>query len=229
MSIERDESPVTVDESVSRAYRDLAGERVPEHLDRAVLGKAARAARPGYARSRAWTRPLAWAATVALSVAIVLEVTREPALEVPARWEVPASLDEVQAPAPRDGTGPAARGAAAEGRSVDLIPDTREKSTPVQKTSTPVVVESMAVEEKREADEEASAPALQRAFAPQSAAVAIDAESAVSAPAECPPEATQQPSSWLECIERLERAGNVDEATEERRRLHDAFPGFELP
>jgi hypothetical protein len=228
MSIERDEPPVTVDESVSRAYRGIADERVPDHLDRAVLGKAARAARPGYARSRAWTRPLAWAATVALSVAIVLELTRQPALEEPARWEAPASLDEVQSPAPPDASVPAERGATGDGRSMHLIPEAREKPTRAQKTATPVV-ESVAVEEKREADEPAAAPALQRALAPQSAAASIEAEFAVGDPGECPPEATQQPSSWLECIERLERAGHVDEAAEQRRRLHDAFPGFELP
>ena len=34
------------DALVSRRYRELAQERTPEHLDRAVLGAAAKAARP---------------------------------------------------------------------------------------------------------------------------------------------------------------------------------------
>lgn len=264
MSNERDESPMTVDESLARAYRDVADERVPEHLDRAVLDRATRAARPGYARSRAWTRPLAWAATIALSVAIVLELTRGPALDEPASWEAPASLDETRSLVPSDASRPAESASSAEGRSIDLIPDPREKSSPALKTSTPVIVESMAVEAKQEADEPASpearsdfaddrksaggapaaelqrrasqameesagAPAPLGALDPEPAAVAIDADTAVSDPAQCLPEATQQPSTWLECIERLERAGLVDEAAEERRRLRDAFPGFELP
>ena len=51
------------DDRVIRAYRELATERAPDHLDRAVLGKARAAARPRYSRLRSWTRPLAWAAT----------------------------------------------------------------------------------------------------------------------------------------------------------------------
>jgi hypothetical protein len=66
---------------VSRTYREAAHNGAPEHLDRAVLRKAASAARPRYARIRAWTRPTAWAATVVLSVALVLEVTKIPAPE----------------------------------------------------------------------------------------------------------------------------------------------------
>lgn len=231
MSNERDESPVTTDESVSRAYREIADERAPKHLDRAVLGRAARAARPGYARSRAWTRPLAWAATIVLSVAIVLELSRVPVPEEATSWQTPAALDEAEALAPRDRARQYSDDASAGGRSVDLIQDAREKSGPMQKTSAPVVIESVAVEEKLEAHEPALAgdQPPQRGLAPQPAAVAIGTETAISDPRRCPAEATRQPSTWLECIERLERAGLVDEAAEERERLHDAFPGFELP
>jgi hypothetical protein len=67
------------DALVSRTYHESAAEGAPDHLDRAVLQEAARAARPRYARFRTWTRPLAWAATIILSVALVLEVTKVPA------------------------------------------------------------------------------------------------------------------------------------------------------
>ena len=231
MSNERDESPVRTDESVARAYRNLAEERTPEHLDRAVLGRAARAVRPGYARSRAWTRPLAWAATIALSVAIVLELTRTPAPEEIASWQAPTALDEAEAVTPANGARRDAGGTSAEGRSVDLIQDARDKSRPVQKTAVPRVLESLADDEERAA--EIPVPtgdqAALHALAPEPGAAANGAETVVSDPGRCPAEATQQPSTWLECIRRLEKAGLVDEAAEERELLRNAFPGFELP
>jgi hypothetical protein len=69
------------DERVTQAYRELATERAPDHLDQAVLAKARAAARPQYSRLRSWTRPLAWAATVMLSVAVVLQIDQTPGPE----------------------------------------------------------------------------------------------------------------------------------------------------
>jgi len=78
------------DALVSARYRELARERAPEHLDRAVLKEAARAARPRYSKLRSWTRPLAWAATVVLSVVLVLEISQLPAPDE-AVFDVPTS------------------------------------------------------------------------------------------------------------------------------------------
>lgn len=78
MTEERNQSDARADALVSQAYRDLADERAPEHLDRTILRGAAKEARPRYSRFIAWTRPMAWAATVMLSVALVLEVTNTP-------------------------------------------------------------------------------------------------------------------------------------------------------
>ena len=70
------------DDSVSAAYRDLASERTPEHLDRKVLAMAAKNTKgPSYSRWISWARPLAWAATVTLCLAITLELVREPAMQ----------------------------------------------------------------------------------------------------------------------------------------------------
>ena len=66
------------EQRLSGTYRELATERTPKHLDRAVLAEAASAAKPRYSRLTKWTRPVAWAATVLLSVALVLEITRTP-------------------------------------------------------------------------------------------------------------------------------------------------------
>jgi hypothetical protein len=65
------------DENVSAAYREVANEIAPPHLNEKILRMAANSAKPPlYARSQLWTRPLAWAATIAMCLAITLEVTR---------------------------------------------------------------------------------------------------------------------------------------------------------
>lgn len=66
------------DPRVSDAYRALADERAPDHLDEAVMRMAAKANRTPYAAARAWMRPAAWAAIIGLSLAIVLELTLLP-------------------------------------------------------------------------------------------------------------------------------------------------------
>ena len=66
------------DPRVSDAYRALADERTPDHLDEAVMRMAAKANRTPYAAARAWMRPAAWAAIIGLSLAIVLELTLLP-------------------------------------------------------------------------------------------------------------------------------------------------------
>lgn len=65
------------DQLVADTYKELAGERAPDHLNERVLRLAADG-RTRHAFTRAWVRPVAWAATVGLSLAIVLEVTRLP-------------------------------------------------------------------------------------------------------------------------------------------------------
>lgn len=73
MSNERNESGN--DARVTDAYRQLANERTPPHLDDKVLRMAAREGRTRYSLLRAWMRPAAWAATIGLSLAIMLELT----------------------------------------------------------------------------------------------------------------------------------------------------------
>lgn len=70
----------TQDTQVSDAYRALAQERVPDHLNERVLRMAAKN-RTEYARARSWMRPAAWAATIGLSLAIVLELTQLPSMD----------------------------------------------------------------------------------------------------------------------------------------------------
>ncbi len=84
MSSEREKNAVNA--LVTETYRDLASEKTPEHLNRAVLKKAVlkqtsskmRAAKEPL--SARWMRPLTWAATIGLSLAIVLEVSKLPSI-----------------------------------------------------------------------------------------------------------------------------------------------------
>jgi len=239
------DKPVEIDETVSRAYRELAEENVPERLNRTILGRARKAVRPRYASSRAWTRPLAWAATVVLSVAVVLQMTHVPTpdgstydLRVPepgqdagatdVRLQTPADVQEKELPT----TLPAAEAGNYAPRSPQkgaLRQNTAAKSEPVF------------MEQTNEADEEQAVPAA--TIAPPAGADEIagtryddSAEPARmqglalgSSVAACPEDATQDPSTWLECIRELEAAGLSDEASEQRRLLRETFPDFELP
>ena len=65
----------TDDPRVSAAYRELADERSPEHLDHIILNAARGAARPRWNKAIAWLRPAAWVATIGVCLAIVLEIS----------------------------------------------------------------------------------------------------------------------------------------------------------
>lgn len=69
------------DQLVTDAYKAMASERAPDHLNRRVLRLAVREGRTRYSRARAWLRPMAWAATIGLSFAFVLELSRLPSIE----------------------------------------------------------------------------------------------------------------------------------------------------
>jgi len=223
------------DTRVSDAYREAAAEKAPEHLNQAILAQAARAARPRYARSRAWTRPLAWAATIVLSVAIVLELTQDAVLDGPPadvatpagaadaaaeskfeRQDRPAEALE-EAPAALPNTVPMR----VEQVQTEIVPTGRlreSRGAPAQITADDFELHDKdllkSAEEAaalRQDDARAAAPAMLRSTA---------------APA-CPEEVMQRPESWLECIERLEQEGRVDEAGRQRQLLAEAFPDFE--
>jgi len=213
------ETAVDVDETVSRAYREIADERVPEHVNEAILAQSRKAARPRYARSRAWTRPLAWAATVALSVAVVHEVMQVPAPDG-ASFKVSApKAKRVEADAGAQQDAPLV--APEEERPAAFAPDRAssfaeqlpEKSDLMRKTaakSEPVF------EERKRYDDRNEVTRMQ--------GLAVG-----SSIAHCPEDVMQDPSTWLECIEELEAAGHNDEASEQRRLLRETFPDFELP
>lgn len=137
MTTERDTPQATAetDALVTQTYRDVADERAPDHLDRAVLKEAASAARPSYSRLRSWTRPMAWAATVMLSVALVLEVSKVPG---PQSVNFDGATPEFEVERPALGTPEeldATDDAPAEPVEVEMIDSDAFEETPAPATS----------------------------------------------------------------------------------------------
>jgi hypothetical protein len=84
------------DPELSGLYRDLATERAPEKLNRAVLKEAAVAAASRSNRTSAWFRPLAFVATIGLSLAVVMQISQSPELIVPRSSESAAPLHDTK-------------------------------------------------------------------------------------------------------------------------------------
>ena len=223
MSDKRIESDETVDPRVSAAYKDLADERSPEHLDHLILNAARAAAKPRWNRAVAWLRPAAWVATIGVCLAIVVEIALLPEPE-------PADL------APAAEQAPVAP--AAEARRLDKVaPQKAEpaRAVPVTKPSVGISADrqqspeeselrnrARELEQRAEFDEDL-APA---SFLQSAPAAAVSEE--IAAERYCDESQTGDPNTWLECILELERQGLHDAARVERDLLAEAFPPPEL-
>ncbi len=222
------------DSIVSQAYRETAQERVPAELDRAVLRRAAAAARPRYARSIVWLRPLAWTATIGLCLAIVLEITRVP-LPEPAVFEVPAARgapEEKTSPAGIDEAMPAMPMMDRSGlrkRNDDNAVDTETAETSALPSTESFAIQNPQLLQQAEDLARVHGDNIVKVEQLELRSLAIKAAAEISIPTECDGDATELPSVWLECIEKLEQAGLVDAAQRERERFQRAFPDDELP
>jgi len=229
---------VAGDETVSAAYRDLAKERAPEHLNRVVLDMASGAA----GRSRlsagfdrwfaAWTRPLAWAATIGLCIAIVLEYEQESApLERLERAPVTETAHETTGTADIELPQPRAMPSKLEAEPVaeQSAEQSAEQTAPFEaKQDSAGRIDQPVVKPKSNGDAfAASAPAasLPPAQRRQAAAVANDslAEQAllqdVAAASACNDDLRSAPDTWLACILALRESG-LDTAADSE---YDAF------
>lgn len=216
MTEDRNQSDATTDTFVSQAYRDLANERTPEHLDRTVLRAAAKEARPRYSKFIAWTRPTAWAATVMLSVALVLEVTNAPSPGV-ASFDETISASEVRSP----------EADAKDDRPVDSIEESVvPASERVKKQRNDMRQKATATAEQEIEPQQPAGPAVMEQEL--AAGRSLAAAGAFSAPvADCDEDAVATPQTWFECIVALENAGRDEAAREQRALLAEAFPDFD--
>jgi hypothetical protein len=223
MSDKRIESGETADPRVSAAYRDMANERSPEHLDHIILNAARAAARPRWNRALAWLRPAAWVATIGVCLAIVVEIALLPE---PERADL-APVHEQAPAAPAD-----------EARRLEKIaPQAAEpaRTTPVMKPSGGISADRQRPADEAEVADRARATAqkseLDEDVAPasvlRSAPVAASTRE-LAAERYCDESQTADPNTWLECILELERRGLHDAARIERELLVETFPPPEL-
>lgn len=211
MSDKRMNSDEPGDPRVSAAYREMADERTPEHLDHVILNAARGAAKSRWRKTGAWLRPAAWVATIGLCVAIVVEISL---LSDPE----PAEFDSLppaatQPSSPTDDMAKRRENTSAEPSAVQQI-QKPDRSRAAEAASAP----------RQQADSDEQAPASFLGNAP----AAMRFEEAISE-RYCDETATADPDSWLECILELERQGLHEAARLERERLALAFPPPELP
>lgn len=74
-----------IDAEVAKAYRELAQESAPARADLAIWQEARNAVAGGSGLSRinAWLRPLIFVATVAVTLALMVQLTNAPQLDLP--------------------------------------------------------------------------------------------------------------------------------------------------
>ena len=231
------ESGDEYDALVSETYREIAREHAPESLDSTVLKAAAKAARPRYSRSIAWTRPAAWAATITLSVALVLELTREPVpqpaatrVDLPGTVAEPASGAELKDDTSRleleESDGLAKR---------ERAPSASQNFAPSDADMLRQAEEMVRTQESRSDQPAAVAPAAKSRLAPAAGAFELSSKSSLDSaavasdePGTCDATQRADPESWLECIKELEAAGLTDLADTQRALLVEAFPDFDF-
>jgi hypothetical protein len=181
-----DEEPGT--ESVSAHYREVATEKPPATLDRAVLARSRNAAKSKTAvfRGQAWYRPAIFVGLVGLTLSLILEVTGPDATRPPAS-DIGGAFDDVLNEASRQARDAESR-AEASMRNVPSSSDPLSAAEPSPGSDTNLGEKSSCSEEER-----------------------------------------GSASTWWQCIEELERAGQHDAAESELRQLLENFPDFSLP
>lgn len=222
MSDKRKNTDETVDPRVSAAYRELADECTPEHLDHAILNAARGAARPSWNRAIAWLRPAAWVATIGVCLAIVIEIAllpeHEPAGPAPvAEDALPgAATKSLEKATPRAAEPAAARSAEKLSRGTSEDRQGRSDEAEAMNRMQDVDAQEAIIKE------ETGRLQMQSAPAPASA-------DEVAEERYCDETQTADPESWLECILELERQGLHEAAHLERERLVEAFPPPFIP
>ena len=234
------ERPIKTDDPgdphVSAAYRELADERTPEHLDHVVLNAARGAARPRWSKAIAWLRPAAWVATIGVCLAIVIEISLLPDQEQAEFDSLPQETVPAAAPAAEMRRLEKSRPPSTAAQKVQL----QEKPESVEASDLPRRADDSdagTVPPRRESGlEEAETRVRQRAISDVQAPAAILSTAPASNLAQetateryCDESETANPNTWLACILELERQGLYDAARLERDRLAEAFPPPELP
>jgi hypothetical protein len=174
-----------VDAPLRDAYRQLATERAPRHLDKAVLEQAAEATKTA-ARPRlwAWRRPLAWMTMIGLTVAVVLEFSQVPT------DLAPASPTNAVSPVGADG---------------DAIPTPAASKMEADKARRDRELETMSAPAGANLDQ--AEPRMPAAVVPDAPAPATPLEQAAGSSEKRLREATPRRPGTLACMHRASRRG----------------------
>lgn len=89
--MQQDDDKTGANAALSAAYRQLAGEQAPEHLNRAVLRLARHEPASGSLLSNRWRAPAAFAATAILGFTLVLQLQDPTSIDVPPEVGAPAA------------------------------------------------------------------------------------------------------------------------------------------
>ena len=238
------------DPELSGLYRDLATERAPEKLNRAVLKEAAVAAASRSSRTSAWFRPLAFVATVGLSLAVVMQISQSPELIVPRSGQPEARADDAKGQqkqkndaldeeerklAPIAGNSELLRqnkaqladeapAADAATQSVSAEPITREDFKEESHDSVGAIEKSRS---RAEVEPDQAIGLLSSGRAAPSAEImsALTAE-VESEPAACDDDVRSQADTWWQCIEDLRADDKREIADNELEEFRTAHPDY---
>ncbi|MBT8091629.1 MAG: hypothetical protein KJN77_01245 [Gammaproteobacteria bacterium] len=217
------------DPRVSHAYREIADERTPDHLDDKIMRMAAKASRTPYAAARAWMRPVAWAATIGLSLAIVLELTLLPqeSLQYEAAPPDPATSDLHQPDLAEPGE--AAAGSDGTGTITTKKPlagEWRAREMPSKAVPAPAMLD-----EDFRGDVGADVPRSEiavEAGARRSMPVPAGLQS-IAPQFLCPADVRDSADRWYDCIESLRDTVPESRIAAELEKFFAAHPDFVAP
>ncbi len=198
---------------VSETYHSAATEQAPKHLNEKVLRMAAgepttRQERFGYRGAASWLRPAAWAATISLSLAIVLEITRDPAPQIAQTVVSSEAADAVA------------------GRLEEAIV---EISAPAEKPRLNKMQAPAALSAEREIENIArqrSDPNLQDKTLGIASMAASAEKKEIAAAHECDSDTRETADAWFACIVKLRATGLTAEAESEYDEFVLQFPDF---
>jgi hypothetical protein len=224
------------DPRVSAAYREMADERPPEHIDHIILNAARAAARPRWNKAIAWLRPAAWVATIGVCLAIVIEISLLPDQESAEFDSLPQSAAPAAAPAAETMRLEKTRPQAAGAQKVQPIQEPQRlkasdqpgRADDADAGASPVARES-SLEEAETRVRQRAISDVQSPASLLSTAPAANLAQEVATERYCEESETADPNTWLECILELERQGLLEAARMERKLLAEAFPPPELP
>ena len=221
MNDERDTTDI--EPLVSQTYRETATERVPERLSEKILHAAANGPtkqqqQSAYGFASSWLRPAAWAATIFLSLAIVLQITQDPAPQV-AQPAVSINALTADAVADRleeanvDANAPAEQSRLNKMRAPAAIPAELKAENMMRKRS------DANLQKQSLGNVAKPAVGIKAARANEKESDATEA---------CDSETRETAESWFACIQMMRDTGRAAEAASEYNKFTLKFPDFAL-